>query len=968
MELVAEILKKGLTPERAKLLFGMVIGPLPGVTVPAESRDPGDFDGSLAVTYIYQVWDSLTPEQRTAARKLIHRPRGASAASRASSPFYLPGLIPAAYALEFTPAYDYEYRAKDANTGLAEILNVPPVTFVLVVDDDPPQGPEYAHTITWYDNGEEIPGGCEISIHNQRFVGITQYDAEAIIEHEMFHCFQQRVAQNLANHVSLNKWITEGEATWVMYTIVPNADKGDYLSKNGTWRPYVNQPGTLYTQRSYDGVGVFGHLSDLSGNDLVWSRLLPLVQVDVGGHEADAFNALLEGYRDEFFTSWASSYFEVAGRKPWMMGGPGPVPQAGPTPQSVTIDPNYADVLTSGSDQSTLFQISGSADVAVVSLLTGYGRLHDQGFAVDTALDASAPLVLCLKQGGCKCPDGSPGASLTATNATAPLSLGINGGDVTAQVGLVGEPLEHFCKQPEPEHPSNPGPGGGGGGGGGDNGDQQPQKPAPQPQGVSWGDTHIETFDGLGYDFQVVGEYTLVRSTQDDFIVQVRQVPVLGPKVASVMQAVATRVGGQRITFSMENRTLVLRIDGRVVSGELPKLKGGSLTGATTASGGVYQLAWPDGTVLHVQQLGTYCVNVRVRPAAARRGKLAGLLGDFDGSKDNDLIGKDNAKLASTRDEINHKLADAWTISEASSLFDYQPGQSAATFRDPDFPAKDAGAGRLENYATAEKTCREHGISDQRLLDDCILDLAVTNDFVFGNQYAHAQHVLAARAALFHQPPPPQAAPPVVWATGEILDSQSEPEFRFPGKSGDVLWIGHDPGCKDSQTPGHSVFLSLIDPAGNRVQDGSRSGCDFGRIALSTTGTYALRGIFKYRNETATYNVPVRFVRPDRHQAISYGDTVSGNIEQWAAHDVYSWTGKQGDLIVLSGEGCDLKVLITIIDPDGHDALGPSCRTGDVFKVPKDGTYQLVVNGGEWSHAEVTGPYHFVFQGGKLAH
>ncbi len=967
MELVAEILKEGLTPERAKALFSMVVGPLPGVVAPAGGRDASDFDGTLAVTYIYQVWDSLTPEQRAAARELIHHPGATSAARRTSSLLYLPGLIPAAYALDFTPAYDYEYRAKDANTGLAEILNVPPVRFVLNVDDDPPKGSEYAHTVTWYDSGDEIPGGCEISIHNQRFVGITQYDAESIIEHEMFHCFQQRVMQSLTNLKSMNPWISEGEATWVMYTVVPDADKGDYLSKSGTWRPYVNQPGTLYTQRSYDGVGVFGHLSDLSGSDLVWSRLLPLVQADIGGHNADAFNALLQGYRDEFFTSWASSYFEQAGHKPWMMGGPGPVQATGPAPQAVSLDPNYTNVLTAGSDQSALFQISGGADVAIVSLLTGYGRLHDQGFSVDTALDSSAPLVLCLKQGGCKCPDGSPGASQYTTDATAPLSLGINGGDVTANIGLVGEPLEHFCKQPEPEHPPDPGPGGGGGGGGGggDNGDQQPRSPAPE--GLGWGDTHIETFDGLGYDFQVVGEYTLVRSTQDDFVVQVRQVPVLGARIASVMQSVATRAGGQRITFSMENRALILRIDGKVVSGELPRLKGGSLTGASTASGSVYQLTWPDGTVLHVQQLGSYCLNARVRPAVTRRGALAGLLGDFDGSNDNDLIGRGNARLGATRDEINHKLADAWSVSEGSSLFDYQPGQSAATFRDPGFPAENADTGRLKNYATAEKTCREHGITDQRLLDDCILDLAVTNEFVFGNQYAHAQHVLAARAAVFHRTPAP-AAQAVDWVSGEILDSQSEPEYRFPAKSGDVLWIGHDPGCSDARTPGHAVFLSLIDPSGNRVQDGSRAACDFGRIELAATGTYSLRGIFKYRNETAAYKVPVRRVRPDRHRQVSYGDTISGNIEQWAAHDVYTWTGKQGDLIVLSGEGCELKVLTTIIDPGGHDSLGPSCRAGDAFKVPADGTYQLVVNGGEWSHAEMTGPYHFVFQGGKLTH
>src|SRR5579863_3720824 len=63
-QLVSQILEQGLTPERAKLLFSMVVGDLPGVSVPEGSRNSADFDGTLAVSYISQVWDSLTPEQR----------------------------------------------------------------------------------------------------------------------------------------------------------------------------------------------------------------------------------------------------------------------------------------------------------------------------------------------------------------------------------------------------------------------------------------------------------------------------------------------------------------------------------------------------------------------------------------------------------------------------------------------------------------------------------------------------------------------------------------------------------------------------------------------------------------------------------------------------------------------------------------------------------------------------------------
>src|SRR6266705_1124488 len=37
-QLAADIRKNGVAPDRAKLLFSMVVGPLPGVSVPAEGR------------------------------------------------------------------------------------------------------------------------------------------------------------------------------------------------------------------------------------------------------------------------------------------------------------------------------------------------------------------------------------------------------------------------------------------------------------------------------------------------------------------------------------------------------------------------------------------------------------------------------------------------------------------------------------------------------------------------------------------------------------------------------------------------------------------------------------------------------------------------------------------------------------------------------------------------------------------
>lgn len=967
-QLVADILHNGVTPDRAKMLFSMVVGPLPGVTVPADGRDPTDYDGTLAVSYLYRVWDSLTPEQQKAAAMLIAGPANVRASSenatRPTSAGRAPMLVPASYVFftPDTPAYDYKTLASNADGTLAAFLGVAPVQYDVGVNYGTPEGTEYAHTWSWtLGNVLGWDKGCHLVFWNQKFQGLDENDAEAVVTHEMFHCYQQRTAGTAVAYSTVDPWIGEGEPTWVMSTVVPAAVNTSIFE--GKWNLYVFGPKTDYADRSYDAIGVFGHLSDVAGNDAVWPKLLPMVSAGVNKDDDAAFKLLIQGNALQYYTSWGSSYFEAPGNTQWAMLSPGSPPTSGPAPTSISVEAGTEEALSPvGPYQSGLFQLTGGADIVAVALFTGYGRLHDQGFAVDTALDNSAPLKLCLKQGGCTCPDGSPGASQFTKGAIPPLSIGINGGDTTAQVGVAGKSLDDFCKKPEkpsPQQPQAPGGGAGGGGGGGDNPPQDPSRP---PGGSSIGDTHLTTFDGVLYDFQVVGEYTLVRSTKDDFAVQVRQVPVIGPRVASVNQAMATTIGGQRVTLTMENGDAVLRIDGKVISGTLPKLKGGSLTGATTAYGSTYQLTWPDGTEVHAEQLGRYAINVKVKPAASRRGALAGLLGDDDGSAANDLVGKNNARLGASPsgDDLNHSLADAWRVTQATSLFDYQPGKSTASFTDPDFPAKD-NAASVSNRADAEKTCREYGITDPHLLDNCILDMAVTNSFVFGSQYAHAQQVLAARAALSKPKAPAELA--TLTVSGEILDSQSEPEFHFNAKKDDVIWV-HDPDCTDhSGELYHPVFLALYDPSGKRVGDAA-AGCQYGRRDLPATGPYTFRAIFHYRNEIVRYRIPIRFVRPTRRQPVSYGQMVSGNIEHRAAQDIYTWTGEAGDLVLLSGSGCDLGWLITdTLDPEGHDALGPNCRAGTVYKLPERGTYQLIIN----SMNTGPGSYHFVFQGGKPA-
>ncbi|MGP8097585.1 MAG: VWD domain-containing protein [Steroidobacteraceae bacterium] len=956
-QLQADILQQGITFERAKLLFSIMLGPLPEVEVPPGDRDLSDFDGTLAVAYIAKYWDSLTPEQRAAAARLIHigpppnEPRVARASLLPELPS--PRFLKAAN----QPAFDYDSLAEDASVTLAAFLQVPPMRYTVTPDYGPPPGTEYAHTWSWfysytYPNKPKImyPDGCEITIHNRRFESLPDYDAKAIVTHEMFHCFQQRTSGSPDAQYSLPAWIVEGEPTWAMAVVVPQVDNTIMGDK---WPDYLNKPTQGYQTRSYDAVGLFGHLSDVAGDAVVWPRLLPLVTLGKNGNDTAAFNALLQAQAVPYFTSWGSSYFRVSDKTPWNILGPGTPPPSSLAPTQVAVNSGSDEALAPAlSYEGRQFQLTGSPDLLVVSLLSGYGRLHDANFALDTALDISGPLALCLKTSGCKCPDGSPGASMSTKRATMPLSIGINGGETTAVVGVIGYSLDRFCPQPEPQTSASLPPGTrGAGGGGGGGGEDEP------PPGGSVGDTHLTTFDGLHYDFQVIGEYTLVRSTRDELLVQVRQVPVRGPKVASVSQAVACRVGSQRVTITLENNTPVVRVDGSIVSGELPRLKSGSLAGSSSSFGGVYQISWPDGTRARIAQI-TNTLNVYVFPKAARRGALEGLLGNFDGSPDNDLVA-DGRGLGTnfTRDDINHTLANAWRVDQGASLFDYAPGQSSRSFIDPQFPAKDAEAGSISDRQSAEKTCRDNGITDQHLLDDCILDLAVTNDLVFGLQYAHAQRVLAMRTLLAAGKSGPIRE--TIWMTGAAESGQGS-EFQFDARAGDVIWIA-PPDCTD-----RSVFLQLHDPSGALVGS-NEAGCEFGWAELPASGTYTFRATAVDPEESAKgWRIPIRFVRPTRRAAVVPGQMISGTIEERGARDYYSLEAKQGDLIRISGEACQLgNLTANILDDQGLRRFSLGCGGGSAnsFRVERDGRYELVIN---WDNRGGTGPYRFVFQQGKL--
>ena len=135
------------------------------------------------------------------------------------------------------------------------------------------------------------------------------------------------------------------------------------------------------------------------------------------------------------------------------------------------------------------------------------------------------------------------------------------------------------------------------------------------------------------------------------------------------------------------------------------------------------------------------------------------------------------------------------------------------------------------------------GITDRHLLDNCIVDFAVTSDFVFASSYSHEQQVLAARAAAV--PAPAHGVLRTMLMTGAVTTPQAIPGWSSRRRAGDVVWIGQ-PDCTDRY-----IEIGLVDPAGKGMSGGPP--CAIGRRVLPASGTYTLRG---YRTSNPLGVVP----------------------------------------------------------------------------------------------------------------
>ena len=272
-----------------------------------------------------------------------------------------------------------------------------------------------------------------------------------------------------------------------------------------------------------------------------------------------------------------------------------------------------------------------------------------------------------------------------------------------------------------------------------------PKEEEPEPElevvipdggrAVNFGDPHFVTFDRLGYDFQAVGEFILTKSIimNDNFEIQVRHKAWKDRTDVAITQAAAMNVVGDKVGFYLRQDpfTSINGVQQEIPEGSTALPNGGIIV----RNGSRYSIIWPNNHALVKVSEGSRELRVVTYINQVLQGQLIGLLGNADGNRQNELVTQDGTNLGTDTsfESLYPKYADSWRITQEKSLFDYASYEDTEYFTDRDFPQVLSTSDQLDanTRAEAEQICKAANITNPILLENCILDVALTGDADF---------------------------------------------------------------------------------------------------------------------------------------------------------------------------------------------------------------------------------------------
>lgn len=291
--------------------------------------------------------------------------------------------------------------------------------------------------------------------------------------------------------------------------------------------------------------------------------------------------------------------------------------------------------------------------------------------------------------------------------------------------------------------------------------------------GSDTGDPHIRTVDGTRYDFQSAGEFVLLRD-RDGMEVQVRQTPAETPPpvtdnysglkaCVSLNSAAAARVGSHRISYQpfRDPDNLQFILDGKPAP--LPKggldLDGHRVT--TFDAGGKIgiRIDYAHGPVVTVTphfwtSYGIHYVDVSVTNTNATEGLMGRIPNGswLPALPSGALMGPRPANLDDRYVALYRTFADAWRVTDQTSMFTYTPQTSTKTFTDRHWPHEKPPCALGPQFQQAahpikknisidkaEQICK--AVTDKDLHENCVFDVATTGDEEFAKGYLITQEL-----------------------------------------------------------------------------------------------------------------------------------------------------------------------------------------------------------------------------------
>ena len=578
------------------------------------------------------------------------------------------------------------------------------------------------------------------------------------LTHEVIHCYQYLVVDDVFVADLMPPWIMEGTGIWLA-----GNDTGIVEPMTpGLWRNFImGKPQNALTSRTYDAYGWYALLDHL-GRPL-WTQMADAwraAATTTGAQRSEAFIGVLDGDAEDVTRAWAPLHArEGSWNDPWIPYGLGLPPDVR-APRIPVRATGAGTMANLPARSNAVYSVTGSDGEIVLVETDGLASAHDGALHSDLAFTSRR---FCV-EGDCICPPGTrrAGEQMSDAEMHLPFVVAFQAPAGGAGQRISSRTMEQECGRderspsPSPRTSGRPAVPGGHG----------PPR-CGKTCASSNGDPHMRTVDGVPYDFQGTGEFVLLGTPDETVEIQVRQEPAPGVEAGSVSNntALAARIGDHRVAIYATPAGLQLRVDGVTTTGTDPIDIGGGRV-ERYSKGIVLDL--PDGTVVWAISQGPYGINALVDPSLAALERGVGLVGRSTPGLGVPRL-PDGTALPKPLDRheaytlLYQRFADAWRVTDATTLFDYDNGKSTASYTIHDYPT----APKVATFQELDPAKADAGrqacaaVMDLELRDQCAFDVAVTGDTGYVGPYVATALVAQQGTVALDVPIAPIASPPV---------------------------------------------------------------------------------------------------------------------------------------------------------------------------------------------------------------